>query len=178
MLLSLPEKIDAERLASQRTTLNGVYLPSVLHRLAKVFLGVEAFTVSVLFSPKEGGGVILSGNLKGAVTAVCQRCLNPVRLEIDEEFEHLPEDADSLLEVGPTLVPADSAMNLLALIEDEVLLASPMIPRHTEACYDTQDSADEGENPSRENPFDVLASLRQNTTDKRSGTDPASNPEE
>ncbi|MCP5145696.1 MAG: DUF177 domain-containing protein [Gammaproteobacteria bacterium] len=85
----------------------------------------------------EFGRRWLKGTISGRVRGICQRCLEdaeiPVQAQVDyacvkseaqgREFE---PDHDYLLMTDEDKVP------LLDLIEDEILLALPMIPRHSE----------------------------------------------
>ncbi len=103
------------------------------------------------------------------VTRACQRCLEPIKMPLDLDrrlrwvhgeavAERLDADSD---EDVLALVPA---VDLVELIEDELLLALPVVPRHDQ-CIDLAalgggsagNDADLGDAP---NPFQVLASLK------------------
>ena len=73
------------------------------------------------------------------IELICQRCLGPLRLplrvavslaliraESEPEFARLPSQREPLLAAGADLAVAD-------LVEDELLLALPQIPRHRDA---------------------------------------------
>ena len=92
----------------------------------------------------------------------CQRCLQPFStlIEVDRSFRFVPTeseaealDADSeddVLALGPSF-------DLIELIEDELLLAWPLVPRH-ERCAQP---AHRGRRCSRrESPFAALAALK------------------
>jgi uncharacterized protein len=73
----------------------------------------------------------------------------------EDEIKRLPEGYEPLLVTGEPLLTRE-------LVEDEVLLAIPAIPRHggEEACvtgYENQSL------PERENPFAVLEKLKSRT---------------
>lgn len=100
------------------------------------------------------------------LSLVCQRCLQPVPVAVQvqrsfqfaaDEAEAAAIDADSedeVLALGRTL-------NLIELIEDECLLALPLVPRH-EVCpqpITVRDDAAPFEE--RVNPFAVLGGLKQ-----------------
>jgi uncharacterized protein len=92
---------------------------------------------------------------------VCQRCLQPfsATVEIDRAFRFVPTereaealDADSeddVLAFGPSF-------DLVELIEDELLLAWPLVPRH-ELCTQPAHRADA---EPAESPFAALATLK------------------
>jgi len=178
MAQNLPEYVDADRLAALETVLAGEFPTVALRRLAEVFSNVQPVMASVAFARTEENRLVVRGRVDGEVTAVCQRCLQPVTIAIAGEFEHLPE-AEEMLEATPA---GAGTLNLLALVEDEVLLASPMIPKHAAGecpAFSGAGSMPPAESVAkRENPFDLLATLRQNTGDKSRGTDAPSNPEE
>ncbi len=101
------------------------------------------------------------------VTLECQRCLQPMRWPLQARrriFFVEGEDAAAALDAESeddvlALVPA---LDLQALIEDELLLALPIVPRH-EVCPEPLPRAfveDEGEGAPEDNPFAVLAALK------------------
>lgn len=107
----------------------------------------------------------LSG--RTAVWLTCQRCLAPMRvpLEVDTsirfvrgEAEAEALDAESEFDVL-ALAPA---IDLRQLLEDELLLALPLVPRH-EICPAPLTAGSSPAMPAAraaENPFAVLADLR------------------
>jgi uncharacterized protein len=99
---------------------------------------------------------------------ICQRCLEPVVLPIHSECvyavvnegtsgQHLPKGYD-VLEVG------EDPLDLLALVEEELLLALPIVPLHDKEVCQPPAGPDEPEpnqdEVSRSNPFSVLAQLK------------------
>ena len=92
---------------------------------------------------------------------VCQRCLQPFStpVEVDRVFRFVPTereaealDADSeddVLALGPSF-------DLIELIEDELLLAWPLVPRHERCAQPGHQAAIE---PAAR-PFAALASLK------------------
>jgi uncharacterized protein len=106
-------------------------------------------------------------HVKAAATFAleCQRCLQPmpVSLEIDRSFLFVHgEDAAAQLDADSEddVLALTRALDLGELIEDELLLALPIVPRH-EACpvplpvRPNDPLADE-----KPNPFAVLAGLK------------------
>lgn len=112
---------------------------------------------------REGRGEesFLHLEVQGVLSMQCQRCLAPmqwafalqrslllVRSEQDFPEDELEEDAFDAIEVGREL-------DLLQLLEDEILLALPIAPRH-ESC----DLPDSVAKAGRRLPFAGLAVLR------------------
>ena len=101
----------------------------------------------------------------GEVPLQCQRCLRPVVIEVQVERSFLfvhGEDAAAQIDndIEEDVLPITRALDLRELIEDEVLLALPIVPRH-EACPIPL-VADPAEAPAdgAPNPFAVLAALK------------------
>lgn len=89
--------------------------------------------------PEEHGRPALRLKVDGVLPLVCQRCLGrlevPLHIEVllllaatQAEVEAVPLEAE-----GPESIVAGREMPVLALVEDEVLLAMPIAPRHA-AC--------------------------------------------
>lgn len=103
----------------------------------------------------------LALKVNGAVNLQCQRCLESMvhPLEIDSLLEFVANEDDltqeELEDDARDFLPASKELDVLALIEDEVILALPTAPRH-ESC--TAPEAGRGE--ARRSPFDVLAGLK------------------
>lgn len=97
---------------------------------------------------------------------VCQRCLGPVEtpLEVERHFLFVHgEDAAALLDESSDddVLAMTRALDLRELVEDELLLAMPLVPRH-EVCPVTLvlpgEVAEEEE--AAAHPFAVLAALK------------------
>lgn len=102
----------------------------------------------------------------------CQRCMKPVTLDLafDHAYRFVPteEEAETLdMESEEDVLAYDSAFNLLELIEDELLLAIPAIPRHDDCGgsvqYQWMDADfEQAQQDAQEqsNPFAVLEQLK------------------
>lgn len=108
----------------------------------------------------------------GCVRVVCQRCLAPFDLPLDvsntlalvrDTAQLEAMDAQEAEGQGPETeyMVADPHLDVLALIEDELILALPYAPRH-ETCPGTDgaDAAPEDGSSQRPSPFAALAQLR------------------
>lgn len=99
----------------------------------------------------------------------CQRCLTPVNMEVavQQSFrfvgsEEAAEEQDEEAEEDVLALSKD--FNLADLIEDEILMALPVVPRH-EACpvelkLTVEDPGFEEASAEKRNPFAVLAKLQ------------------
>lgn len=171
----LPEFIDPRRLASQGAGFTGRVELAELPRLSVALMdtvGVAEFSLEFYRDNRK------RARIKGQITAdlvlECQRCLNPMVLpvsaaldlaviQVPEEAERLPESCD------PVWVEAET-MRLLDLVEDELILAIPQVPRH-EPDYcgiesvnpvngETAEQEQENSASDKPNPFAVLAGLK------------------
>lgn len=107
---------------------------------------------------------------QAAIARTCQRCMHPmlVELAVDQRIRFVEgEDAAARLdaEVEEDVLPLQAAINLAELIEDELLLALPVIPKH-DRCPEAWPGLGAAEasppdvDDARDNPFAVLAALK------------------
>lgn len=101
----------------------------------------------------------------------CQRCLHidPMPLQADRSFRFVADEATAEAlddEAEEDLLALSRDFDLRQLIEDELLMELPVVPRHEECPQDLpmQSSDDDFEEASAEkpNPFAVLQGLRKN----------------
>jgi uncharacterized protein len=109
----------------------------------------------------------LSGTIQGEVEQICQRCLEPMKLTLDLQFRlGIVRDQlaiDRLHErYEPLLVGAEPTL-LADIITDEVLLALPLVPAHTDSgkCHEFVQDYKPPVTEQRQGPFAVLAELKQ-----------------
>ncbi|MBA3593527.1 MAG: DUF177 domain-containing protein [Polaromonas sp.] len=102
----------------------------------------------------------------------CQRCMGPVAtsLEIDQWYRFVADEDIAMAEDDQSeedLLVMAPQFDLLAVVEDELLMALPLVPMH-ETCPETPTfSAGEaelaqpdGEAPAKPHPFAALAQLK------------------
>ena len=107
-----------------------------LQRLAKMQCSTRGLEYRLRGERASNGKRCLRLSVRGSVQMPCQRCLDPlpVSIAIDAELqlaESLREIAEADDEIDRVL--ASRRMDVAQLVEDEVILALPMVPRH-EAC--------------------------------------------
>lgn len=95
--------------------------------------GASGFDAKFAFSLLEGQPAV-DGEMTGSVQLICQRCLQPVVVPIDEAFRVVivgDEDADPEQFGGYEPIAVDaSRLALQWLAEEQVLLALPLVPLH------------------------------------------------
>jgi uncharacterized protein len=110
--------------------------------------------------------------IDGSVNLTCQRCLKPLEFVIESESvlllakdEVSAEQTESLVDEECDVIVVPSQCNLAELIEDEVLLAIPLSPKH-EICpgpVAAQSGEPDGndESAARPSPFAALKNWKQ-----------------
>lgn len=106
---------------------------------------------------------------KTAVALTCQRCMGPVEtpIDVDQWYRFVASEDIAMAEDDQSeedLLVLEPQFDLLAVLEDELLMALPLVPMH-EACpsaivLSVGDSSIEAEPAQKPNPFAVLAQLR------------------
>lgn len=122
----------------------------------------------LVFERDERRNVSIHSELEVEVKMVCQRCLELVALPIRSECHYavVKEGADtqSLPKGYDVLEVGEDPLDLLTLVEDELLLALPIVPTHApEDCQQpagAQAPEPSEDEVSRSNPFSVLAQLK------------------
>ncbi|WP_350295559.1 YceD family protein [Limnohabitans sp. Rim8] len=100
---------------------------------------------------------------------LCQRCLSPLltAVDVDRSFRFVADEATAMAlddEEEEDLLVTSREFNLIDLVEDEVILAMPLVPLH-EACPEplhmsVEDPQCEQEEQKRPHPFAALAGLK------------------
>ncbi|MFS7250180.1 23S rRNA accumulation protein YceD [Rahnella rivi] len=171
--VKLPLAVDAIRTAQKRLDYSGIYTPGQVTRLAASVVSVDSdVQTSLSFDIDNLRLAVINGQSDVTVTLECQRCgktfehqvhatycFSPVRN--DEQAEALPEAYE------PIEVDEFGEVDLLAMIEDEIILSLPVVPVHeSEHCEVSDADMVFGKLPAeveKPNPFAVLASLKKST---------------
>ena len=164
LMPGLPQFVEPLRLAETRETLSGEVPPGEMKRLAGILLEQGTpVRFSLEFLHDERGDPCIRGEFSTALTMRCQRCLEPVTLEvagpIDVVLVTEEKDAERLpAGVEPVLLH-DRKLQLAGFLEDEVLLALPFSPAHPAGeCAAIEPGAKAAGSVS--NPFSALADLK------------------
>ncbi|WP_323838522.1 23S rRNA accumulation protein YceD [Photorhabdus africana] len=171
--VKLPLTIDALRAAQKRLDYAGSYSPEQVLRIAESVVSVDNDVDSVLsFQIDNQRLAVVRGHSEVDVTLECQRCGGNFSHHVhitycfspvvnDEQAEALPEEYE------PIDVNEFGEIDLLAMIEDEIILSLPVVPVHdSEHCEVSEADMVFGELPleaEKPNPFAVLASLKKST---------------
>lgn len=169
-----PSSLRVKAFAQSQATLEGHVPVRQFERLASDCVGEANTPVRWLargFTEKVTGGaddVWLHLQADAQVPLTCQRCLKPVwvDLTVDRDFRFVPDEATASAEddaADEDLLVLSAEFDLLALVEDELLMDLPLVPMH-EACESegvlTSDDHETEALAEKPNPFAVLASLK------------------
>ena len=174
MLDRLPELIDPLNFADRQRELTGQIGLSSLERLTEMLMDNSgSVSVELVFS-REGRLATIEGRISAVLAVQCQNCLQVMDCLVDStiklgivasmaEADRLPEDCEPLM-VGDKKIP------LKDIVEDELLLALPAFPKHSEPCFQNRFVSGDQEllkskQSNLNNPFSILAKLK-NTGDK------------
>ncbi|WP_159566440.1 23S rRNA accumulation protein YceD [Budvicia diplopodorum] len=169
--VKLPLTIDPLRTAQKSLDYAGIYSADRAVRLAESVVSVDSdIDVEVSFNIDNQRLVVITGKASVPVTLMCQRCNHNFEYTVhatycfspiknDEQAEALPAGYE------PIEVDNFGEIDLLALIEDELILSLPIAPVHEYEHCEVSDAdmifgqlSPEADKP---NPFAVLASLKQ-----------------
>lgn len=164
----IPEYIDPYRYAEQNLQLKGLVKLSDMQRLSvNLNQEMDKAECDLQFGVDEQKVPFLKGHVVAKLKLQCQRCMEPFIYEIISDFAlgivDTLDEANALPDIYEPALAKDGQLALRELIEDELILNLPIIPRHApEACHVQLPVADTGweKDKVKENPFKVLQSLK------------------
>ncbi len=169
-----PQRLDVQAFTEDGETLSGRTALSALARLAAEAQGgprdraVDWRARGELRNPGHvQPEVWIHLEASCSVPMTCQRCLEPIEvpLRVDRDFRFVADEATAAAlddETEEDLLAMSRSFDLLELLEDELLMELPAVPRH-EVCpapvkLSVQDAHFEEAVP--ENPFARLKALK------------------
>lgn len=175
-----PLRLDVQAFARAAASIEGEWPAAELPRLAEVAApespaarwAVVRWQLSGEERPVRGGEpeVWLHLRVEAEASPTCQRCLKPVRLplRVDGPFRFVRDEATAAeldAESEEDVLVISRSFDVRDWVEDELLLALPIVPLHEPACPEPLPLAlDEGEPEpeaaERPHPFAVLQSLK------------------
>jgi uncharacterized protein len=156
--------IDSLEFARNAATLHGKIAVADLARLQDALHSSEGVLEYVLAGGVNGHGrPVLHCEVKGELQLTCQRCLGGYKypLVVRTDLVLVKDEAalaESDNEADTDAILADPRMDVLALVEDEVLLALPISPMHPSA--DCDDQTVKGSSLRTGNAFAALVALK------------------
>jgi len=172
-----PRRLDVAAFAQAGARLTGEWPLAAMPRLLQdaLPLGADSPATAVAWSARGSHKAVTGGEPEirlhlqahTALQMSCQRCLQPVTVELDVQpslrFVRGEQQAEALDEDSEEDVLALTAtLDLQQLSEDELILALPLVPRHEHCPQPLPMSVGEGEiapADDAEHAFAALASL-------------------
>ncbi len=168
----LPEQLDFQQKAKSGLDIEGRWPIAKLSRLAEVIQPNEGDLQAHLHFDREGKYLIVEGQVKASVEMACQRCMQPMPVDLQTDFKLAmvlnEEQAERLPSTYEPLLVTEGKQNVAQLLEDELLLVLPLVPRHEQQCSDylqqqaqrmKQDAELAEQEKAKNNPFAALKDL-------------------
>ena len=154
-------------------------MPEELERLSAAVVSIQReVSANVRFFRDESNYRVVTGELDALVSVQCERCLSALDYELHAEMDLAIVISELQLENLPKefegwLLDENTDADLYEAIEEELLLALPIVSYHDEAdCLaQGQYSTGDFEEPvaEKKNPFAILGDLKlADSTDKES----------
>lgn len=154
----------------QKNIYSGEILESDMPRLSEVVSRISC-PIKVTFWIEKSLADLpeLKGEFSAQVEMQCQRCLDNVEFKVDNNFHFYvsTKPQDQTIETELDVIPSESdEFDVISVIEDEILIHLPLIPKHEKNCNDyLLNMNKESEKLHKEiktNPFEVLKGLKTN----------------
>jgi len=173
---SMPDNISLNKWEDTGFEWAGEEAPSSFERLATILASEHEQSNIVLNTTlyRRNNVLHLAFTLTGEVWLTCQRCLQPIAIDLSDEYDIALLDNESQIRLVneeqdylllDEIVTEQSPERLLPfkkLVEDEILLKMPMAPKHDDCEMSVEQFGEIPEEEETENPFAALASLKGN----------------
>lgn len=166
---TIPNQLDPRRFADRGLTMQGEWPLSGFSRLVELVEDADGeVKVSLSFFRDEQNLPVVEMELSAQVGMSCQRCLGLVMLPLAGTYHYVVvrpgSDTNGLPEEYDIIELDDESMDVRALVEEELLLCLPIVPKHPDGeCKHPEGYVEpelSEEDIARSNPFSVLAQLR------------------
>ena len=160
--------LDIDRLADGEDDVDFAVPLAELPRLRSQIASVEGLVRGRVHFTRESGFVVADLSMSGAATMACQRCLEaltePVNNTVRMALITAEADAGRVPEHLEPVLAAGGRVTIGELVEEELLLALPIVPLHAEAsdCVASEEAPAvkaESPEPTTQKPFAQLDKL-------------------
>jgi uncharacterized protein len=109
----------------------------------------------------------IEAHVSGVIVTLCQRCMRPCECDVDEQATLMvvPSDAEPVAGGFEPCVADAEHLSVQAVVEEQLLLALPLVPVHADMAECTPDETTDAR-PAREDRQRPFANLR-DLLDKR-----------
>lgn len=171
----IPAYVDVRKVFDQEAEFSG---PVGLDRLPRFSDCLATTTCQVWanlrFCINDTGRRVILGDISASAEVTCQRCLEPVSIELGDEINlavlENEEQLGSLEGSWDPWITEDPKIQLASLVEEQLMLCLPLVSYHADSnCVEAlgykqpQSAADtQDRESSQDNPFSVLKVLKEN----------------
>lgn len=169
MLEELPVFIDPKRLSQENGHLKGKFALAQMERLHADLCEIKGNVyIDWSFAFDEHRHPTIQGRVQAQLSMYCQRCLQPMEWAIDAEVALVilaeGQEEEDLPTGYEVLTLTKTPVSLITLIEDELILALPLVAKHA-VCpsneYQLPETFSKSEKHNfQPNPFQVLSELK------------------
>lgn len=165
----LPNSVDVWRMVTAKRVFEGSIAFDAMPRLKTLLADVAGqCNYEIGFDRNGQDQAFLDLSVTANLPLVCQRTLQHFDLPVVISqrlglIRHEREEAALLEGYEPVLVPADGFLQVADIVEDELILAVPMVPMSDDGLLEDQviwQDADAAEEPATTNPFAALSRLK------------------
>lgn len=179
----LPAYVDIRKVFLQEAKVGGQVDLSRLPRFQEILYGEDAsIECDLAFIINRQGQRQITGQVTASGQLACERCLEPVAIELHEQIRLIlldsePEAAALEPDWDPWLC-SEYKLQLAELVEEQLILALPIVNLHADKdCIQQLEysqaailpAKDEAGDEDNESPFAVLEQLKNAQTLKKSG---------
>ncbi|WP_269620867.1 YceD family protein [Zhongshania sp. BJYM1] len=137
----LPKFVDARKFVSSGMEIHAYRQVDGLDRfVAGLANNSGSVDVDLRFFRDEQGFKCINGSAVAHAEVICQRCLNPMPICIEAEFNlaivWTDEQAKALPKSLDPLILEEESLVLADLLQDELIINTPFVSFHDEECRD------------------------------------------
>ena len=171
----IPTYVDTRKFFLQQGVICGSMSLERLPGFRNCLIDDEAsIQIQLKFLIDESRQRLIQGTLQALVHVSCQRCLQPLAIELADDIRlALIDNEDAIGTLNGSWDPwicADHKLELAGLVDEQLMLCMPIVNLHSAGdCparinYSTRANADSvgGARAGDENPFAVLKALKEN----------------
>lgn len=132
--MSIPESLSASQALTREEQVSGALSAAGLERVASMAMpGQDDLYVALAFHRDAARQGWISGTIRGRLRLECRTCLQefawPFEARVNLALAHSEAEEERLMERAESYLVVDDRVMLHEVVEDEVLLTVPMMPR-------------------------------------------------
>ena len=159
----LPELLNANRFIDAQEAGSAVLEARHFARFAEAATLQAGGQITLTGRRDPYGPRVIEGHLTCDATVTCQRCLQPMVVELSGEIcwglVFAESEMESLDKAYDPILVMEGQIRLREAVEDELMLLLPMMPMHS-ACDSGWKPDETVSQTERESPFAVLSKLK------------------